>query len=241
MLITLEVDNEETPWHSHVEGQVFVIWRGVMELATESGRWVMPPGRMGWIPPLSHHSAVAHGEVRGLLFYMDQAWAPRLSETPGVFPISPLAEALFQRMAEIGEGERYEHLLVVLLDELAAAVVEPLHIPMPQDERLVRIARALTANPGDPRLLDDWAKVAGMSRRSMMRHMRTQTGLSFGVWRQCIRLMAALPLLAAGHSVTSVALDLGFESVSTFIANFRARFGVTPSRYFRSYPGHPLK
>ena len=40
--------------------------------------------------------------------------------------------------------------------------------------------------------------------------------------------------LAAGHPVTQVALDLGYDSVSAFIAMFRRAFGVPPSRYFRA-------
>ncbi len=44
--------------------------------------------------------------------------------------------------------------------------------------------------------------------------------------------MAALRKLAAGEPVTAVALDLGYESQSAFIAMFRRALGVTPGRYF---------
>ena len=42
---------------------------------------------------------------------------------------------------------------------------------------------------------------------------------------------AALEKLAAGAPVTTVALDLGYDNVSAFIARFRATFGITPGRY----------
>jgi AraC-like DNA-binding protein len=47
-------------------------------------------------------------------------------------------------------------------------------------------------------------------------------------------LLQALRLLAAGRPVTSVALDVGYESASAFIAMFKRTLGVTPHRYFAS-------
>ena len=57
----------------------------------------------------------------------------------------------------------------------------------------------------------------------------------FTEWRQRVRLLRALEMLAADMSVTRVALELGYENVSAFIALFRRTFGVTPGRYFANY------
>ena len=38
-------------------------------------------------------------------------------------------------------------------------------------------------------------------------------------------------MLAAGASVTAVALDLGYATASAFIALFRRTFGETPASY----------
>ena len=43
--------------------------------------------------------------------------------------------------------------------------------------------------------------------------------------------MRALEMLAAGAAVTTVALDLGYDNVSAFIAMFKREHGVTPGRY----------
>jgi len=56
--------------------------------------------------------------------------------------------------------------------------------------------------------------------------------MSFGAWRQQVRLLRALELLAAGEAVTGVAFDLGYESPSAFIAMFRRNLGASPTRYF---------
>jgi AraC-like DNA-binding protein len=58
--------------------------------------------------------------------------------------------------------------------------------------------------------------------------------MSLGRWRQQLRLAHALRLLAVGEPVTSVALDVGYDSPSAFVSSFRKTFGTTPGRYFRT-------
>jgi Helix-turn-helix domain len=43
----------------------------------------------------------------------------------------------------------------------------------------------------------------------------------------------SVELLAEGHSVTTIALDLGYSSISAFIALFKRAFGLTPTQYLR--------
>jgi AraC-like DNA-binding protein len=58
--------------------------------------------------------------------------------------------------------------------------------------------------------------------------------VSFGRWRQQLRLLAALELLGAGESVTRVAFEVGYEDVSSFISAFKGAMGETPARYFEA-------
>ena len=124
----------------------------------------------------------------------------------------------------------------MILDELRLLPVAPLHLPRPTDRRLVRVTEALLANPADPRTLAAWGPVAGASPRTLARLFVRETGLSFGAWRQRARMLRALVELAHGTPVTGVALDLGYDSPSAFIAAFKRDFGTTPGRYFRAPP-----
>lgn len=45
-------------------------------------------------------------------------------------------------------------------------------------------------------------------------------------------VIMALQRLAQGDSVTNIAGDFGYESVSAFISMFRRTLGTTPGRYF---------
>jgi AraC-like DNA-binding protein len=121
--------------------------------------------------------------------------------------------------------------VAVLLDELASAQVEDLHLPMPTDARLRGIVDAMMAAPADRSTLDAWAKRAGMSARSLERLIMRETGMSFGRWRQQLSVMLAVKWLAGGGSIQQVAADLGYESAPSFVTMFRKTLGVSPGRY----------
>jgi AraC-like DNA-binding protein len=127
---------------------------------------------------------------------------------------------------------REGRIMALLLDEITTMPVAPLHAPMPTDERLVRICRSIFRSPAQDDTLEDWARIAGISRCTLARLFRRQTGMSLAAWRQHVRLLEALSRLAIGHSVTTVALDVGYHSPSAFTAMFHRTFGTTPSRYF---------
>ena len=67
----------------------------------------------------------------------------------------------------------------------------------------------------------------------MCRHLKKETGMTFRIWRQQIRLLMSLGKLAKGEPVTNVAMDVGYNTMSAFITAFRQTFGTTPNAYFR--------
>ncbi|MCZ6488377.1 MAG: AraC family transcriptional regulator, partial [Gammaproteobacteria bacterium] len=106
--------------------------------------------------------------------------------------------------------------------------------PLPEDQRLRRVTQALMKEASDSRNLDQWAREAGASKRTLNRLFTGQTGMSIRAWRQQRRLLRALELLATGESVTSIALELGYQNSSAFIAMFRRCLGTTPTRYLQA-------
>jgi len=72
------------------------------------------------------------------------------------------------------------HLAWIILDEVRRATAAPFELPIPQDRRLERLTRALVQNPASPATIDEWAEGFRLSRRTLTRLFRSQTGLSFG-------------------------------------------------------------
>ncbi len=127
----------------------------------------------------------------------------------------------------------------MIVDEILSLPRERLGLPMPRDARLQRIAQALTDDLADNRRLEQWAQWAALSPRTLSRRFVDETGFSFAEWRQQARLLRALEMLAADLPVTTVALELGYDNVSAFIAMFKRALGSTPSRYFHSSAADP--
>ena len=129
---------------------------------------------------------------------------------------------------------REERLMGVILDQLREQQTAPLALAMPRENRIRKVAEALLADPGDNRGLEQWSEFAGASTRTLARLFQAETGMSFRAWRQQLRLQRALEMLADGHAVTSVALDLGYDSPSAFIAMFRRTLSASPTLYLPS-------
>ena len=100
----------------------------------------------------------------------------------------------------------------------------------------MRVARILEREPADARSLQVLCRQAGASKRTIERIFERETSLSLGKWRQQLRLLRSLPLLAAGEKITTAALEAGYSTPSAFIAMFRKALGTTPRQYFKKQP-----
>jgi AraC-like DNA-binding protein len=149
-----------------------------------------------------------------------------------VISVGPLLRELILRVAQLGALDSREpaeaHVMAVLMDELSAARIEPLLLPLPVDARALTAAQYVLTNPADAATTDGVARRSGLSARTLERLFRVETGMSFGLWRQKARLLESVRLLAQGGSVTDAALDSGYASVSAYIAAFKQTFGCTP-------------
>lgn len=217
--------------HAHPWGQLMYAADGVLEACTEQRTCLIPPRRAVWLPAGVAHSAHARTAVVFRSLYLEPGIAARLGECR-VLAISPLLDGLIQRASEFPhdypDNGPEARLLQVLVDELQRAPESGLSLPLPRDPRLRRITEHLQRQPGERMGIEDWAQRVGASRRTLARLFREETGLSFREWREQVRLLAALPRLEQGESVTRIAGELGYDSTSAFIELFQRRLGITP-------------
>lgn len=221
--------------HRHIKGQILLVQLGALSCEVEGGLWIVPPRSALWIPRSALHAISATGELEGFVAFVDPAVAQGLPETCCAISVTPLLRELLIRSAHLpalyAEGGANSRLVAVLLDEIATAQVEDLHLPMPTDARLRRIVDLMMASPAERGTLEVWAKQAGLSERTLARMIRRETGMSFGRWRQQLGVMLAVKWLAGGASIQQAAGDLGYESVPSFVTMFRKALGTSPGRY----------
>jgi AraC-like DNA-binding protein len=223
---------ERIDWHDHAEHQLIYPIRGVLQVSTSAGVWVVPPNRAVWVPATVPHAHQAHSptEMRSLAFH--SSVNPLRLHQPAVLTVSPLLREVIRTLTDDKPTSRQRyHLEQVAFDQLRQVRALPLCLPTPSDPRLLDVTRILSADPADPRSLRELGRQVGASERTLSRLFREQTGITFPQWRTQLRLHHALKLLATGMAVTLVATECGYHSASAFIESFRLAFGTTPGRH----------
>src|SRR5271165_10255 len=225
------IETHSHPWH-----QILCAWSGAMTVFGGRLSWIVPPGKAVLIPAQTTHSIRMWGEVAGRsLYFVPTLKAPALAYAEcRVISVTPLLRELVCRVIEWRALDTrvpiHQAMLSLLLEEMNASPETQLSLLLPADERAVGVARHILANPSSSEPVDYLCRSHGLSKRTLERLFRRETGLSFGLWRQKARMLDSVRNLAEGGSVTTAALDAGYASVSAFIAAFRKTFGYTPGR-----------
>ncbi|HBQ5896664.1 TPA: helix-turn-helix transcriptional regulator [Klebsiella variicola subsp. variicola] len=161
-----------------------------------------------------------------------------MPETCCTIAVTSLDRELILYLAEqepsYSAGSKTARLAAVLLEQVPDAPVDALHLAISDHPKIRQMAETLFTDPGDRATLQQWASRLATSERSLARMVQSETGMSFGRWRQQLHLMIALNHLAEGRSVQNVAGTLGYDSVSAFITMFRKALGKSPTQYFDS-------
>jgi AraC-like DNA-binding protein len=240
-LIAVNVRNQvamDPATHCHARGTLFLLTEGLVVVETAQGRQLAPSQTIGWMPPGVEHAVQSFGPTAGVGAFLVPQLCGDLPSEPASYPLNPLVALILQKALSWPHDDSLDlsrmRLLLVLLDELRQSPARPLQLPWPRDTRLLAIARALMAHIASPRTLEQWARWADISPRTLSRKFVLETGMSFAQWRQWARLTQAMEWLATGRAVKDVALSLGYDSVSAFIKAFRLALGSTPAAYFQS-------
>lgn len=141
---------------------------------------------------------------------------------------------LLARVSGVAEANRVARHLVVAPQRSGSQpqLIERPALGSSSDQRINVILESLRAHPASKPNLDELAKQAGMSRRSVTRHIRERTGGSLGGWMRQVRLARAQELLASGaRGLEEVATISGFPDAPALRIAFRASLGMTPRQW----------
>jgi transcriptional regulator GlxA family with amidase domain len=187
------------------------------------------------------HTGVNRHETSLCSVYIAADLCSRLPQNPCAITVSALVRSLLEHMRDHPPGqlhsEQEERLLRVLLHQLGESTCVGSYLPSSDDPLLGPVLRALPAQPSDTRTLAALARAAGTTERTLMRRCQRDLGRSFTERRLRLRVVNAMSVLKAGHTVESIAFDLGYGSASACIVMSRRMMKVTPAE-FRSGAGH---
>ena len=230
---------ERLTWHQHQHGQLVVAVQGVVRVLTPTRTWTLPQSRAVWLPSDIDHELHAVGDLHLCNVYIEPHAFPWSWREPSVIHASPIVRELAQMLGEEGPGyapgSRAGLCAPLLLKVLSDTPALPESgVPLPGDARLLAICEHMMNDPACDHTLDLWGAQLGASGRTLARRFKAETGLTFNVWRQQMRVSEAITRLALGQSVARIAKEFGYSSASAFITMFKQVTGAAPQRYLAS-------
>jgi AraC-like DNA-binding protein/quercetin dioxygenase-like cupin family protein len=225
----------EVTEHAHGSDQLIYATRGVMEVRSGNGLWLIPPQFALWIPARTFHSIRMLAAVSMRTLYFRPNLNAHSRQSCEVLSISPLLRELIVETVRVGRlrtRNRHECALRdLILLHLSQADATPTFIRLPEDARAAAAARAVIDNPARPWPLPALCVEAGASVRTMQRIFQKEVGIDFETWRRHVRLTKAVELLVSGRTVKEVSFAVGYRQPSAFVEAFRRTFGATPKAW----------
>ncbi|WP_081916489.1 AraC family transcriptional regulator [Luteibacter sp. 9135] len=228
--------------HHHASGQLSVVRQGTMTVTADEGWWLAPPGLAIWVPPHLSHGA-RYSESSSLInVHMPVSLSGGLPVTCEVLPASELLLQLAleaERVTRAADASTHRPIAVLIgalmVEHLRAPSTRPrLFVPHGHDRRLRAVTDLLRLHPGSDWTLTRLAAHANTSARTLARLFIEETGMPFGRWREHLRIVMGVDMLARGETITTTAMALGYASASSFTTLFTRLLGAPPRRYMAS-------
>jgi AraC-like DNA-binding protein len=221
--------------HWHTRAQFAFAVAGTMRVRSARHAWIVPPSRALWLPARTVHEIQMYGTVEMRSLYLDAAAAAAMPPDCVVLEVTPLARELIVRAAELPEDYDADGADGLLMQLLVAEIRRLPHcaldLPLPESADLARLCERILADLSMRRPSALEAAMLQTSARTLYRRFLRETGITFARWKQQARLLESIRRLAAGVPVTTVAIDLGYESPAAFSTMFRRALGVPPRSF----------
>ncbi|MDP1537039.1 MAG: helix-turn-helix transcriptional regulator [Burkholderiales bacterium] len=221
--------------HWHGRAQFVFAVAGTMRVRTARHAWIVPPSRALWVPAHTVHEIQMHGVVDMHSLYFSAAAGAGMPASCVVLDVSPLLHELIVRAAALPAAydERGDDglLMQLLMAEIRRLPHCALDLPLPESADLTQLCEHILADLSTRRPCDSTAGELNISTRTLYRRFLRETGITFARWKQQARLLESIRRLAEGVPVTTVAVDLGYESPGAFSTMFRRALGMAPRAF----------
>jgi len=229
-----------TGWHFHDVHEIEYACRGMVEVRTEVGHYLLPPHQAAWIPAGLHHQTTLNAGAQTLAVLFEPGLVPMAGDRVRIIAVSALLREMMLYSArwpisrsESGvEADSFFQALGYVVAE-ALDDERPLHLPVSNDP-VVTAASDFTLAHLDYVTLSDVTRAIGVSERTLRRIFSASLGMSWRSYLIRARVLRSMALLSQpDRSVLEVSLAVGFDDVGAFARSFARHCGETPSAYRR--------
>jgi AraC-like DNA-binding protein len=235
-----------TGWHLHDVDEIEYACRGMVEVKTEAGHYLLPPHQAAWIPAGLRHQTTLHAGVQTLAVLFEPGLVPVAGDRVRIIPVSALLREMMlyserwpisRTESGAGPDSFFQALGYVVAEALDDEM--PLHLPVPADPVAIAAADYTRAHL-DRVTVSDVTRAVGISERTLRRIFSTHLGMSWRSYLLRARVLRSMALLAqSDRSVLEVSIAVGFDDAGAFARSFARHCGETPSAYKRRISGTP--
>jgi AraC-like DNA-binding protein len=217
--------------------------RGALRLEAHGRLWVLPPARAALIAAGEPIQVAIPQPVTTSSVLFDPGFAPEPPTPLTVFDLTPLARALVTECVSWPDAEDplppYARSMFGALAAVVWRLAEhpsTVSVPAGQSAELRRALALTDDRLADELRFDDIARDVGLTPRSLARRFEDECGMTWSAVVRRMRVLRAIERLATnGSSVTTIAHDVGYTSLSAFNGAFRDLTGRTPTQYRRTF------
>ena len=235
-----------TGWHFHDVHEIEYACRGVVEVKTQAGHYLLPPHQSAWIPAGLQHQTTLHADGRTLAVLLEPRLVPAAGDRVRIIAVSALLREMMlysvrwpisRTESGVEADSFFQALGYVVADALEDE--RPLNLPVSADP-VVTAATDYTRAHLDRVAVSDVTRAAGVSERTLRRIFNTHLGMSWRSYLLRARVLRSMALLSQpDRSVLEVSIAVGFDDVGAFARSFARHCGETPSAYKRRISGTP--
>lgn len=256
----LNDEAEDYPPHWHAPMEIIMPTEGGYSVECAGQRFELEEGDIIFIFPCNLHTLYAPPKGSRIIFLPDINILHQIKELEGILSLmapirlvtptnSPDIYARikgylldivneYQGSNALAEAVIYSRLLSMLALMARNFAETSVRMDVAPDkrqeytEKFVSICDYISSNCTEEMVLEDVAEKAGFSKFHFSRLFKQFSGQTFYQFVSQKRIEhAELLLISQEYSITDVALQSGFDSMSSFIRMFKLQKGVTPTQY----------
>jgi len=243
--VTLVHQNQPRFWvheHSHEQHEVLIPLSGTFELTLADKKHHVMPEQMFWLPEGTKHAFASDASTQGerlIILFEPELWKKwrGTTRTATIFPSHQLIkEIAFYLLSGSQKGSRdaLTNALVAMISDVVCQhpEIDSQTTSTLENQTVKKALEIIAAGFTDDLSIDDLAARVGVAPRTLSRLFAEHVAISPKQVLIRHRVQEACRLLRDTRlSVTDVAFEAGFGSLSRFIESFRAQVGVLPSDY----------
>jgi len=239
ILVMRQQTEQRLPSHQHDKAQLLLVYGGIAYLQTQERDLYIPSNHYIWIPGNYPHNLMFNTQDLYIInIYFPQQKAGGFYDELGIYPVSKLLSEMLsfseKWQGDYAEGSWEFEFLSTLKNVLSKENLKKFSIQLPttDDQRLNAITNNIRTRLNESLSLEDTAKRAGMSVRSLTRLFQAKLHITYIQYLKMLRIIKAMELINdTDLNMTEIAYEVGYSNIAAFSNNFHQLTNMRPTEF----------